>query len=313
MTGDASLFLKLKSKSSGKVTFGDDVKAKTIGIGDVGKDGKTFVHNVLLVDNLGYNLLSVSQLCDRGLYVLFKKHECLVLDLNYNVVFKGKRFNDIYVVILDKLDSSSYSCLKVSNEDPWLWHRRLCHFNMELLKEVSKRELVRGLPKIKFEKDKICDACQFGKQTKTSFKPKKCVSTSKPLELLHLDLFGPSQITSLGGKRYCFVIVDDYSRYTWVLFLIHKDEAFNNFTSLFAKVQNLIGLNIVRIRSDNGSEFKFCGFPEFCDHNGITHEFSIARTPQQNGVVERKNRTLQEAARTMIMSVIYHNIFGLKP
>ena len=96
------------------------------------------------------------------------------------------------------------------------------------------------------------------------------------------------------------MIVDDYSRYTWVLFLVHKDEAFKNFTSLFAKVQNLIGLKIIRIRSDNGSEFKFWGFPEFCDHNGITHEFSIARTPQQNGVVERKNRTLQEAARTMI-------------
>ena len=92
------------------------------------------------------------------------------------------------------------------------------------------------MPKIKFEKDKLCDACQFGKQVKVSFKPKKCVSTSKPLELLHLDLFGPTQITSLGGKRYYLVVVDDYSRYTWVIFLTHKDDAFKNFISLFAKV-----------------------------------------------------------------------------
>ena len=83
-------------------------------------------------------------------------------------------------------------------------------------------------------------------------------------------------------------------------FLADKDDTFKNFVSLFAKVQNLLGLNIIKIRTDNGLEFKFCGFSEFCDHNGITHEFSIARTPQQNGVVERKNRTLQEAARTML-------------
>ena len=300
MTGDASQFIKLKQKASGKVTFGDDNKAKTVGIGDVGKNDQTFIHNVLLVDNLSYNLLSLSQLCDRNLFVLFKKLECLIFDSKFNIIFKGKRVNDVYVVYLENFDSSYLKCLKVANEDPWLWHRRLCHFNMDLLKEISKKELVRGLPKIKFEKDRICDACQFGKQVKVSFKPKKCVSTSKPLELLHLDLFGPTQTASLGGKRYCFVIVDDYSRYTWVIFLAHKDDAFKNFTSLFAKVQNLLGLKIVRIRSDNGTEFKFCGFPEFCDHNGITHEFSIARVPQQNGVVERKNRTLQEAARTML-------------
>ena len=276
------------------------MKAKTLGIGDVGMNDITFVHDVLLVDNLGYNLLSVSQLCDKELFVLFKKNECLILDSNFQTVFKGKRFNDIYVVFLEKINSESFKCLKISDEDPWLWHRRLCHFNMDLINEISKKELVRGLPKIKFEKDKICDACQFGKQTKVSFKPKNKISTSKPLELLHLDLFGPSQIVSMGGKKYCLVIVDDYSRYTWVVFLAHKDDTFKNFVSLFAKVQNLLGLNIIKIRSDNGSEFKYCGFPEFCDHNGITHEFSIARTPQQNGVVERKNRTLQEAARTML-------------
>ena len=127
--------------------------------------------------------------------------------------------NDIYIIILKNVDSSSFKCLKASNEDPWLWHRRFCHFNMDLLKEIFKKKLVRGLPKINFEKDKICDACQFGKQIKVSFKPKKCVSILKPLKLLHLDLFGPTQIVSLGGKRYFLIIIDDYSRYTWIMFL----------------------------------------------------------------------------------------------
>ena len=139
MLGDPSQFIKFKSKSSEKVAFGDDNKAKTVGIGDVGKNGQTFVHNVLLVDNLNYSLLSVSQLCDRNLFMLFKKYECLVLDSKFNIIFKGKMINDIYVVILENVDSSSFKCLKVENEDPWLWHRRFCHFNMDLLKEIFKK------------------------------------------------------------------------------------------------------------------------------------------------------------------------------
>ena len=99
---------------------------------------------------------------------------------------------------------------------------------MDLLKKILEKDLVRNLSKIKFEKDKICDACQFEKQVKVYFKPKKCVSTTKPLELLYFDLFGPTQTTSLGGKIYGFVVIDDYSRYTWVMFLAHKDDAFKN-------------------------------------------------------------------------------------
>ncbi|KAL3510114.1 hypothetical protein ACH5RR_029515 [Cinchona calisaya] len=300
MTGDASLFTNLTSKNSGKVTFGDDNKAKSIGIGDVGKNGETLIKNVLLVDNLNYNLLSVSQLCDRNLYVFFTKHECLILDKNHVVLFKGSRHNDVYVIHLDKISNSNVKCLTASIDDPWLWHRRLCHFNMDLIEKLAKKDLVRGLPKLKFLKNKICDACQFGKQVKISFKPKNFVSTHKPLELLHLDLFGPTQYASLGGCKYAFVIVDDYSRFTWVLFLAHKNEAFEKFVKLFSKIQNLLDTKIVRLRSDNGAEFKFGGFPDFCDHNGIFHEFSVVRVPQQNGVVERKNRTLQETARTMI-------------
>ena len=120
MTGDPSQFIKLKSKSSGKVTFGDDNKVKTVGVGDIGKNGQTFVHNILLVDNLSYNLLSVSQLCDRNLFVLFKSHEYLILDSKFNIIFKEKRVNDIYVVILENIDSFIPKCLKTADEDLWL-------------------------------------------------------------------------------------------------------------------------------------------------------------------------------------------------
>ncbi|KAL3513312.1 hypothetical protein ACH5RR_026029 [Cinchona calisaya] len=214
MTGDASIFTKLISKSSGKVTFRDNMKAKSIGLGDVGKNGETLIKNVLLIDNLSYNLLTVSQLCDKNLYVIFTRRECLILNKNYVVLFKDTRHNDVYVIHLDNISSSNVKCLTAFIDDHWLWHRRLCHFNMGLIENLAKKELVRGLPKLKFLKNKICDACQFGKKVKISFKPKNCVSTSKLLELLHSNLFGPTQHVSLGGCKYTFVIVDDYSRYT---------------------------------------------------------------------------------------------------
>ena len=140
----------------------------------------------------------------------------------------------------------------------------------------------------------------MGKQTKSSFTLKNTISTSRPLELLHLDLFGPSRNASLGGMFYAFVIVDDYSRFTWVCFLAHKDDAFKAFKNLAKRVQNDKGSCIATIRSDHGREFENESFKSFCNDFGITHQFSSPRTPQQNGVVERKNRTLVEMARTML-------------
>ena len=121
------------------------------------------------------------------------------------------------------------------HDQSWLWHRRLGHANMDLISQLNKDELVRGLPKINFQKT-ICEACQIGKQIKNSFKNKNFISTSRPLELSHMDLFGPSRTPSLGGKSYAYVIVDDFSRYTWVLFLSQKNEAFYEFSNFCNKV-----------------------------------------------------------------------------
>ena len=171
---------------------------------------------------------------------------------------------------------------------------------MDLIDSLSKGELIRDFPKIKFSKDKICGTCQKGKQAKSSFKPKNQVSTTRPLELLHMDLVGLSQLASLNGKHYTFVIVDDYSRFCWVAFLTHKSDAFETFKCFTKRVQNEKGYFISSIRSDHGKEFENEVFDNFCSKRGISHNFSCPRTPQQNGVVERKNRTLIEMARTML-------------
>ncbi|GKF04352.1 retrovirus-related pol polyprotein from transposon TNT 1-94, partial [Tanacetum coccineum] len=191
-------------------------------------------------------------------------------------------------------------CLATIDENSTLWPRRLGHANIRLIQSLASKELVRNLPKIKFDQH-FCDACKIGKQAHASHKAKNMVSTTRCLELLHMDLFGPSTVQSYGRNLYTLVKVDDYARYTWTRFLKNKTEAFNQFEIFSKKIQNQLGCTIVSIRTDHGREFdNEVQFGEFCNANGITHNFSAPRTPQSNGVVYRKNRTLQEMSRTML-------------
>ena len=300
MTGDLSLLKNFTRKNGGRVTFGDNTKGKIIGVGDVGNGTSPLIENVFLVDNLKHNLLSISQLCDKGYRVIFESSKCLIENVcNNEVVFFGDRSENVYTIDIEKL-SCKNQCLSVLNDDSWLWHRRLGHASMHLLSKLSKKEVVRGLPNLPFQKDKICNACRFGKQVRSSFKSILEISTTRPLQLLHMDLFGPSRTTSLGGKHYAFVIVDDFSRYTWVIFLATKEEALKTFSYFCKRVQNEQGYLITTIKSDHGGEFENDAFEILCNENGYKHNFSAPRTPQQNGVVERKNRILQEMARSML-------------
>ncbi|XP_070032745.1 uncharacterized protein [Nicotiana tomentosiformis] len=190
----------------------------------------------------------------------------------------------------------------VTRETRWnLCHKRLGHASFTLLKKLVRKDLVRGLPKSNFKNHKVCDASVKGKQVRSSFKPKREVSTSKSLNLLHMDLCGLMRVASRGGKKYIFVIVDDYSRFTWTLFLRTKDETFGVFVAFVKRIQVNMGNNVACIGSDYGTEFDNAKFDEFCTENGITHNFSPLRTPQQNDIVERKNRTLEDMARTMLI------------
>ena len=148
---------------------------------------------------------------------------------------------------------------------------------------------------------------------KSSFKAKDIVSTSKPLELLHIDLFGPVNTASIYGSKNGLVIVDDYSRWTWVKFLRSKDNAYDVFNNFCTQIQSEKEMKIMKVRSDHDGEFENEPFETFCERHGIVHEFSSPRTPQQNGVVERKNRTLQEMARTIIHENNFAKHFWAEP
>ncbi|KAH9754083.1 hypothetical protein KPL71_015319 [Citrus sinensis] len=318
MTGNYSWFSSFtKIENGGDVSFGDNSKGKIIEIGNVGNVSSTLIENVCLVENLKHNLLSISQLCDKGYRVIFDDSKCVIENAcDGKVLFVGNRCVNVYTINID-CASTNEKCLSALHDDGWLWHRRLGHASMDLISKIVKNNLVKGLPKINFQKDRTCEACQFGKQIKTSFKSKNHVSTSKPLQLLHIDLFGPSRYASLSGKFYAFVIVDDYSRYTWVLFLANKDDAIDAFRIFYKKVQNEKGYSITCIRSDHGGEFENHAFENFCNDLGIEHQFSSPRTPQQNGVVERKNRpnlnkTPYELWKDKKPNIGYFKVFGCK-
>ncbi|GKA40657.1 retrovirus-related pol polyprotein from transposon TNT 1-94 [Tanacetum coccineum] len=183
----------------------------------------------------------------------------------------------------------------------WLWHRRLSHLNFGTINQLTSHDLVEGLPKFKNNKDHLCSACEQGKSKKALLSPKLVPSTESKLELLHMDMCSPIRVSSINGKKYILVIFDDYSRYTWVSFLRTKDEAPDMIIDFVNQVQRNLKAQILMIRTDNGTGFKNEKLRAFYAKLGIVHQTSIARTPQQNGVVERSNRTLVEAARTMLI------------
>ncbi|KAJ9536517.1 hypothetical protein OSB04_un000311 [Centaurea solstitialis] len=170
----------------------------------------------------------------------------------------------------------------------------------ETLNQLCINNLVVGLPDFRYTKVSLCSACEKGKQTRASFKSKQISSISSPLQLLHMDIFGPVNVQSIAGKKYTLVIVDEYSRYTWVFFLRSKSDAPEEIILFVRKMEKLNNLTVRSIRSDHGTEFKNSTLESFFDQKGISQNFSSVRTPQQNGVAERRNRTLIEDARSML-------------
>ncbi|GKB20489.1 retrovirus-related pol polyprotein from transposon TNT 1-94 [Tanacetum coccineum] len=274
MTGDRSQLTNFVNKFLGTVKFRNDHVAKILGYGDY-QIGNVTISRVYYVEGLGHNLFSVGQFCDSNLEVAFRQHTCFIRNLEGVDLLTGSRGNNLYTLSLGDMMASSPICLlsKASKTKSWLWHRRLSHLNFGAINHLARHGLVRGLPKLKFEKDHLCSACAMGKSKKKPHKPKSEDTNQEKLYLLHMDLCGPLRVASVNGKKYILVIVDDYSRFTWVKCLRSKDEA-PDFIVKFLKMIKKVG---------------------------ISHETSVARSPQQNGVVERRNRTHIEVAHTMLI------------
>nr|GFA98300.1 retrovirus-related Pol polyprotein from transposon TNT 1-94 [Tanacetum cinerariifolium] len=240
ITGDRSQLINFVQKFLGTVKFRNDHVAKIMGYGDY-QIGNVTISWVYYVEGLGHNLFSIRQFCDSDLEVAFRQHTCFIRNLEGVDLLTGSRGNNLYTLSLQDMMASFLICLlsKASKTKSWLWHRRLSHLNFGAINHLARKGLVRGLPKLKFEKDHLCSACAMGKSTKKTHKPKSEDTNQEKLYLLHMDLCGPMRVESINGKKYILV--------------------------------------------------------------GISHETSVACSPQQNGVVERRNRTLIKAARIMLI------------
>ncbi|GKB22357.1 retrovirus-related pol polyprotein from transposon TNT 1-94 [Tanacetum coccineum] len=302
MTGDRSLLRNFIEKIMGNVRSGNDNFAAITCYGDYIQGNITICH-VYYVEGLGHNLFSVGQFCDGDLEVAFRSKTCYVRNLEGDDLLTGGRESNLYTISISDMAASSPVCLmsKATSTKSWLWHRRLSHLNFGTINDLTRLDLVDGLLKFKYGKDHLCSACERGKSKKASHPPKLVPSDHSKLELLHMDLCGPMRVALINGKKYILVIVDDFSRYTWVYFLHSKDETPKIIKKFISQAQLNYKAKVCKIRTDNGTEFKNATLKVHYEKLGIMQQFSMACTPQKNGVVERRHRTLVEAARTMLI------------
>ncbi|KAJ9535942.1 hypothetical protein OSB04_un000896 [Centaurea solstitialis] len=299
MTGSKSVPSNYREERGPAVTFGGNGKGQTRGYGTLTNGVTTFKRDAY-VEGLMHNLLSISQLCDKNHKVSFSKKKCKVKNRRKEVILTGVRHADIYIINMNTSTDNFCFVSRASSDTNWLWHKRFSHLNFKTINQLCINNLVVGLPDFRYTKVSLCSACEKGKQTRASFKSKQISSISSPLQLLHMDLFGPVNVQSIVEKKYTLVIVDEYSRYTWVFFLRSKSDAPEEIILFVRKMERLNNLTVRSIRSDHGTEFKNSTLETFFDQKGISQNFSSVRTPQQNGVAERRNRTLIEAARSML-------------
>ncbi|GJZ17433.1 retrovirus-related pol polyprotein from transposon TNT 1-94 [Tanacetum coccineum] len=247
MTGDRSRLTNFVNKFLGTVKFGNDHVAKILGYGDY------------QIGNVTISRLEVT----------FRQHTYFIRNLEGVNLLTRSRGNNLFTLSLGDMMAFSPICLlsKASKTKSWLWHRRLSYLNFVAINHLARHGLVRGLPKLKFEKDYLCSACAMGKSKKKPHKPKSEDTNQEKLYLLYMDLYGPSPCCKGLMERSTF----------------HRH------------------LPVRRIRTDNGTEFVNQTFRKYYENVGISHETSVARSPQQNGIVERRNRTLIKVARTMLI------------
>ncbi|GJR78383.1 retrovirus-related pol polyprotein from transposon TNT 1-94 [Tanacetum coccineum] len=256
MTGNLKLLCNFVEKFQGTVHFGNDQFAPILGYGDL-IQGNVTIKRVYYVEGLNHNLFSVGQFCDADLEVAFRKSTCFVRDLQGNDLLTGSRGSDLYTISLQETTSSTPICFmaKASPTQAWLWHRRLSHLNFDYITLLSKKEVVTGLPKLKYVRDQLCSSCEMSKAKRSSFKTKAVPSSKGRLNLLHMDLCGPMRVASINGKKYILVIVDDYSRYTWTLFLRSKDETPEVLKDFLTMIQRNLQAQVITVRTDRGTEF----------------------------------------------------------
>lgn len=305
MTGIKESFAVLDLNVTGQVRFGDGSKVMIHGKGSLlfeCKNGdQLLIPDVYYIPALTSNILSLGQLTEEGYDIRMRGDLLKMEDATGRSVLKIQRsVNRLYKIMLK---NAKPVCLAINmNDEAWIWHARMGHVNFGVLETMAQRKMVEGLPCISHP-TQVCEGCLFAKQTRKSFPSETSWRASKPLEMIHADLCGPISPETIGGNKYFLLIVDDFTRFMWIFLMKTKDETFDLFKKFKIQVEKGKPNKIQILRTDRGGEFNSYQFTEFCRAQGIKRQLTAPYTPQQNGVVERRNRTVVEMTRSLLKAM----------
>ena len=307
MCNDDSVFVKYESlKEPMKVTVGDGREVDGVGRGIIllrsvlpsGRSKRIKLQNVLHVPSLAYNLFSVSAATERGKAVRFGKVNCQVLDEG-KLVAVAVKIGELYYLKCS-MNSVCTNAAEIQRSKEDMWHRRFGHLCARNLQQLAKENMVNDFDYDSSKEINFCQACVEGKLHKKPFRTTGGKRAEEQLELVHSDVCGPMSAPSLSGGLYFLSFIDDYSRYVWIYILKRKDQVFEKFCEWKSLVENSCGRKLKNFRTDNGGEYTSTEFTKYLKEEGVHHELTIPKTPQQNGVAERLNRTLVETVRSML-------------
>ena len=302
MCGKKELFMELAEGVHGSVSLGDSSKLSVEGRGKIKiyqKDGKPeYISDVYYIPNMKSNILSIGQLLEKGYKVYMENNHLWLKNAKGGLIacIKMTRNRMFPLHLNTKVEKCFQGLMK---NESWRWHLRFGHLNFSGLKLLSTAGMVRGLPTID-PPSHTCEVCIIGKQTRLPFPNGKSWRAEAPLQLVHTDICGPLDPVSLGGNRYFITFIDDFSRKLWVYILKEKSAAFTTFKNFKALVEAESGHKLITLRSDRGGEYTSNMFQGYCREQGIKRHFTNAYTPQQNGIVERKNRTILDMTKIML-------------
>ncbi|KAM1556843.1 hypothetical protein PS2_040150 [Malus domestica] len=303
MCGKRDLFSEFDSSFKESVKLGNNSSLTVQGKGNVRMEVNGMIHvitSVFYVPDLKNNLLSIGQLQEKGLSVLIQHGRCKIFHSDKGLIMETKMSSNRMFAISARCPPKEQRCFSSQTTDQArLWHCRYGHLSWNGLKVLQQKRMVEGMPQFTASQ-RVCEDCLVGRQHRDPFPRESTWRASEVLQLVHADICGPINPMSNSKKRYLITFIDDFSRKTWVYFLVEKSEAFGTFKSYKARVEKETGTPIRSLRTDRGGEFTSHEFTSFCQENGVHRQLTAAYTPQQNGVAERKNRTIMNMVRSML-------------
>ena len=311
MSGSRAAFANLDSGITGSIRFGDGSVAQIEGTGTVLFSCKNGEHrslpNVYYLPRLTANIISVGQLDEGGYQVLVEDGVMRIRDEERRLLAKIPR-SPGRLYVLDVTIARPVCLAARIDDDAWTWHSRFGHIHFAALRKMAREELVRGLPLLN-QVEQVCEACLAGKQRRVPFPQKALGRSTEVLRLLHGDICGPITLATPSGNRYFLLLVDDYSRYMWISLLPSKDAATTTIKHIQVAAERKTGKKVKALRTDRGGEFAAADFTAYCAQLSVRRELTAPYTPQQNGVVERRNQTVVGTARSMLKAKALPGVF----